>query len=76
MWFALARLFPSPNFDVSLADIAEIQRLPGEMGDVSPFVPILGVTLASGGQLFVQLVDIDAWLEALEAALQASGHSP
>jgi hypothetical protein len=58
-----------PRFAVDLREISEVQRVPGDMFDRSPFVPVLSVTLASGGQLFFQLVDVNDWLDALGEAI-------
>jgi hypothetical protein len=66
MWFSLARLYPSPNFSVALHEITQVQRLSGEIGDRAPFVPVLALTLTSGEQFFVQLVDIADWIDALD----------
>jgi hypothetical protein len=64
-WFSIARIFPSPNITVDLPDVIAVQRMPGDTFDRMPFAPVLSLTLASGAQLCVQLVDINDWMEAL-----------
>jgi hypothetical protein len=65
-WLALARLLPSPNFSVSRREIVDVQRLPGGTSDWVPFIPILGLTLETGEQLFVQVQDVGGWIATLE----------
>jgi hypothetical protein len=64
-FYTMARWMPSPNFSVFLRDITDAFQLPSDLGDTSPFVPVLAICLAAGEMYFVQLSDVDAWLKLL-----------
>ena len=66
MWLSFARLLPSPNFDVPVSDIRDVQKRPGDAFDRWPFVAMLSVTLRSGEQLCIQFIVVDDWIVQIE----------
>jgi hypothetical protein len=65
-WFGLHWFTRRANFVSNVANLAGVHKLRGDAFDAIPFSPVIGISVASGEQVFFQLADYADWMRLLE----------